>query len=401
MRQISSGILENNGALVFAPDPETDSPPGVTYTRAIMLKNSGEANGTMLCTFDYSSTFNGQLTWPLYQSTDGGITWTLLFSFDENILDLPLAMNPMIFEVPQQIADLEPGTLLFTGVLKPADESVTKIVVYKSTDTGATWSYLSTVDEGGPAVYDPLPTSTITAIWEPVLAVTGNGDLTVHYSDERQKDNGILQALVQKTSTDGGLTWGPMNNVVAVSNRNDRPGMISITVLPDGTHFAVYEVVNVPGLGINSSTVHFKTSLDGVTWDYQTIGTPVVLEDGYGLGSSPYVKWVDNGEPNGLIVITSKWALDPSGNLIPTQNFFTNSNLGEGYWQKCQWQLLLNLMFMKPVLHLMLLLARHWKQTLKILPCIRQSEWKTGISLMHVVGGCLLIPLLMKQRMPC
>jgi len=133
MRQTSSGILENNGALVFAPNLETDSPPGVTYTRAIMLKNSGEANGTMLCTFDYSTTFNGQLTWPLYKSTDGGVTWTLLFSFDENILDLPLAMNPMIFEVPQQIADLEPGTLLFTGVLKPEDASITRIVVYKST----------------------------------------------------------------------------------------------------------------------------------------------------------------------------------------------------------------------------------------------------------------------------
>lgn len=61
-------------------------------------------------------------------------------------------------------------------MIMPQDRSSTHLVVYKSSDQGSTWSYLSTIDTGGPAVYDPSPTSTATADWEPSLAVDGQGD---------------------------------------------------------------------------------------------------------------------------------------------------------------------------------------------------------------------------------
>ncbi|WP_207922691.1 hypothetical protein [Micromonospora sp. KC606] len=94
----------------------------------------------------------------------------------------------------------------------PSDRSSSRLVVYASLDRGATWSLRSTVDTGGPANYDPSPTSTTTTVWEPSLIVDGTANLVCYFSDERQKANNVLQAVSYRRSTDGGLTWGALNN---------------------------------------------------------------------------------------------------------------------------------------------------------------------------------------------
>ncbi|MFK4985746.1 hypothetical protein ACI4B7_28380, partial [Klebsiella pneumoniae] len=81
------------------------------------------------------------------------------------------------------------------------------------------WSPLSTIDSGGPAVYDPSPTSTTSTVWEPSLAIDGGGKLVAYFSDERQKSSGVLQAVSYRRSTDGGATWGALGNVSAPPNQ--------------------------------------------------------------------------------------------------------------------------------------------------------------------------------------
>lgn len=157
--------------------------------------------------------------------------------------------------------------------------------------------------------------------------------MVCYYSDERQKANGVLQAVSFKTSSDG-KNWSSLSNVAAITNKKDRPGMITVSSLPNGKYIATYEVVNRPSISKNNAIVYCKFSDDGVTWDEGSLGTRVALSNGRGIGSSPYVKWVDAGGPNGMVIISAKWATDSSDNINGGQNFYVNYNLGKGAWER-------------------------------------------------------------------
>lgn len=336
-------VTTGNGALVYSPaagtsfNPEGGRAAGTTYAKIVVLKHSGTANGQQVVTFDQLVLENGVQVYPIHRSTDDGATWSRVSQIVPSN-DFPgwtRTAQPFLYELPQASGGLAAGTLLFAGMVMPQDRSASKLVLYKSTDRGTSWTLVSTIDQGGPAVYDPSPTSTTTTVWEPSLVVDGQGGIAAYYSDERQKANGVLQAVSYRRSTDGGQTWGPLVNVSAPTNQSDRPGMITVTRLPDGRYLATFEVVNRPSQSLNTAPVYMKTSADGLTWSPTTsIGTPVRLADGTGLGSSPFVRWVPTGGPKGMVVIASKWALTPSGQIDGGQNFFVNYNLGEGAWER-------------------------------------------------------------------
>ncbi|UVJ41241.1 RICIN domain-containing protein [Arthrobacter sp. CJ23] len=336
-------VTTGNGALVYSPpagssfNPEGGRAAGTTYAKVVTLKNNGSANGTQLATFDKLVLTNGVQTYPIHRSTDNGATWTKISEVNPSI-DFPAltrTAQPFLFELPQQVGNLPAGTVLLTGMVMPEDRSSSRLVVYKSLDKGVTWSYQSTIDSGGPAVYDPSPTSTTSTVWEPSLAIDGNGGLVAYFSDERQKANGVLQAVSYRRSTDGGLTWGALGNVSAPPNNSDRPGMITVTKMQDGRYLATFEVVNRPSQSQNTAPVYFKISPDGLNWSPEaSIGTKVALKDGRGIGSSPFVKWVPTGGPKGMVIIASKWSLDTAGNIDGGQNFYVNYNLGDGPWER-------------------------------------------------------------------
>ncbi|KQR52037.1 glycosyl hydrolase family 31 [Leifsonia sp. Leaf336] len=339
----AEAVTAGNGSLVYSPaagtsfNPEGGRAAGTTYAKNIVLKYSGSSNGTQLVTYDQLVLVNGKQVYPIYRSTDDGATWSHLTDIVPNndFPTLARTAQPFLYELPQQVGSLPAGTILLSGMIMPTDRSSSRLVVYKSTDHGASWSYLSTIDTGGPATYDPTPTSTTTTVWEPSLIVDGNGKLAAYFSDERQKANGVLQAVSYRESSDGGLTWGAEGNVSAPTNSSDRPGMITVTKLPDGRYLATFEVVNRPSQSNNTAPAYFKISPDGVTWSPTTsIGTQITLANGRGIGSSPYVKWVPTGGPKGMVVVASKWGLDASGNISGGEDFYVNYNLGAGPWER-------------------------------------------------------------------
>jgi len=339
----AQAVTTGNGALVYSPpagssfNPEGGRAAGTTYAKNLVLKNSGTANGTQIATFDQLVLVNGKQVYPIYRSTNDGASWTKVADINPSVQfpTLTRTAQPFLYEVPTQVGNLPAGTLLLSGMIMPEDRSSSRLVVYKSLDHGVTWSYQSTIDSGGPAVYDPSPTSTTTTVWEPSLAVDANGGLVAYFSDERQKANGVLQAVSYRRSTDGGLSWGPLVNVSAPTNQSDRPGMITVTRLPDGRYMATFEVVNRPSQTQNTAPVYYKYSPDGLTWSPETsIGTQVKLANGRGIGSSPFVRWVPTGGPKGMVVIASKWALNSSNAIDGGQNFYVNYNLGEGPWER-------------------------------------------------------------------
>jgi len=339
----AAAVTTGNGALVYSPaagssfNPEGGTPAGTTYAKIIVLKNSGSANGTQLVTFDQLVLQNGVQVYPIYRSTNDGASWTKVADVNPSATfpALTRTAQPFLYEVTQTTGDLTAGTILLAGMIMPEDRSSSRLVVYKSTNQGTSWSYLSTIDSGGPAVYDPSPSSTTTTVWEPSLAIDGNGGLAAYFSDERQKANGVLQAVSYRRSTDGGHTWGSLVNVSAPTNQSDRPGMITVTKLPDGRYMATFEVVNRPSQSQNTAPVYYKISADGLNWGTtNSIGTQIKLANGRGIGSSPYVKWVPTGGPKGMVVVASKWSLDGSGNIDGGQNFYVNYNLGDGPWER-------------------------------------------------------------------
>jgi hypothetical protein len=343
----AAAVTAGNGSLVYASPAQGSFPDkgGATYAKILVLKHSGSYNGTIFVTYDQLTWVNGVQVYPIYKSADNGASWTHVTDIvpSHDFPTLIRTSQPFLYELPQASGGLSAGTLLLAGNIMPSDKSSTRIVLYKSTDHGATWSLLSTVDTGGPAIYDPSPTSTTSSIWEPSLNLDANGDLVCYFSDERQKvydstgkdtSTSILQAVSYHVSTDGGQTWGAEGNVAAIPDDSDRPGMITVTKMGNGQYMATYEVVNQPSQSLNTAVVYYKLSSDGITWNANSLGTQIKLANGRGMGSSPYVRWVPAGGPNGTVIVSSKWAVDSSGNISGGQNFYVNYNYGQGSWEQ-------------------------------------------------------------------
>jgi hypothetical protein len=315
------------GDVTVFSDP-TAATGGAVYTRTITLRHNGSLNGRMLGTFESHNNVDGSLpAFPIYKSDNNGSSWSFVTNIDDVEFGNGNRFQPSLYELPKASGGLPAGTILLAGNSIPNDLSSTRLVLYKSEDGGTTWSFVSTIDTGGPAVYDPSPTSTTTAIWEPSLILDSTGDLVVYYSDERQKAAGILQAVVERVSTDGGTTWGSQSNIVAVADDNTRPGMMSVVQLPNGTYFGAFEVVgqtNVPD--------YYKTSTDGINWGTtSSLGTEMTTANGTFLFGSPYVYWAPVGGSNGTLIVSGGRVVS-SGGGYSKSSFLENTNLGSGNW---------------------------------------------------------------------
>lgn len=325
-----------NGTDIFTVSTKEsfDAEQSLTYARVVCLKNNGDNNGTLLATCDQHIWVNGEQVWPIYRSTDGGESWTHISDVKDTALSTNRKAQPMLYELPQAVGNMPAGTILLAGNLVPNDQTESNLVLFKSNDLGESWQYVSTVDTGGPFVYDREPTSTTTTVWEPYLYMDDYGHLICAYSDERQKEDGVLQALSLRYSSDG-VNWSDQSNIVAIGNYNDRPGMVTVSKMGNGKYIATYEVVNRPSYDQNSSVVYAKFSDDGLHWDEDDLGVLVQTVDGQCLGSSPYVKWVNAGGPNGMVIIGAKWVVNSNGDIQEGgQNLFVNYNYGEGDWER-------------------------------------------------------------------
>ncbi|HEY0829141.1 MAG TPA: AbfB domain-containing protein [Bacilli bacterium] len=294
---ILASLMSIGSASAFGPytmyqSPTTDPSPGTLYPRVLTLKYNGVNNGTMLATFEHY--VNGTPTFPIYQSTDGGVSWTKISEVSDQVNGWGMRYQPFLYELPQTIGNMPAGTLLCAGNSIPGDLSKTKLDLYKSTDRGITWSFVSSIASGGRAdpngSYDP--------VWEPFLLVFNN-KLIVYYADERDPNHN--QKLVHQTSSDG-ITWGSLVHDIALSSTK-RPGMPVVAKLGNGNYIFTYEYGGAPEANF---AIYYKISANPENFGAADVpGTVIQTKDGFLPTSSPYVTWLSGTGPNGTIAVSA------------------------------------------------------------------------------------------------
>nr|OQO26524.1 hypothetical protein B0A51_07927 [Rachicladosporium sp. CCFEE 5018] len=189
---------------------------------------------------------------------------------------------------------LNDGSLLATWENYSPEPPKVYFPIYNSTDNGASWKSLSTVQD---TVNGWDTTNGKTPIWEPFLLLL-NGALVVYYSDQRDPAYG--QKIVHQSSTDG-KNWGGVMNDVISSIYTDRPGMPTIAALPNGRFIMTYE--NGRG-NPYSFPVYYKIASNPTAFD-SVAGTALRATDGTVPISSLYVAWSAAGGTSGTIIVSA------------------------------------------------------------------------------------------------
>jgi hypothetical protein len=261
------------------------------------------------------ATFGRRGPLPIYRSTDNGETWTFLSEVPN------LRGQPALFELPTKIGEFPAGTIMAagTGVADPSSPKRGLDVSY-SLDGGKTWKFLSTIIEGGVGRYDPVDRAGLAVqnpVFEPYLYTDSKGRLVAYISDEGFKADGYSQLLEHRVSPDGGRTWGELVFDVAIPDGLARPGMAVVARNAAGKYFMSYEVVGKAGVALEprSNLAHFKTSMDGLNWG-----------DPSDPGTFIQDRWrqYPNGTP---YIVWSPWG-GPEGTLLVSARSVLRYNIG-------------------------------------------------------------------------
>ncbi|KRE34411.1 sialidase family protein [Paenibacillus sp. Soil522] len=301
-------VFAEFGPSVMYTTPSGDPGPGALYGRALRLQHSKSANGTMLATFEQY--VNGTPSFPIFQSTDDGKTWEQISSVTDQVNSWGMRWQPQLYELPQAIGNMPAGTILCAGNSIPSDYSKSKLDLYKSTDHGKTWSFVSSIASGG----QPKSENGYTPVWEPFLLVADN-KLIVYYADQRDPRYG--QKNVHQTSADG-VNWGPVVDDVTSPLYIDRPGMPVVAQMGNGNYIMTYEVC-----GSEHCKISYKISPDPENFG-SVKGTRLIAEDGTSPESSSYVVWLPTGGANGTLAVSA----------FSDESLFLNTQNGEGSWTK-------------------------------------------------------------------
>ena len=301
----SPSVSTLTNVTIFTP-PDNYTDPRVLYARSVEL-----SNGDLLATWENYSPEPPLVYFPIYRSCDGGATWTEISQIQDQVNNWGLRYQPFLYLLNQSLGGYDAGTVLAAGNSIPTNLSNTQIDLYASTDSGLTWEFVSHVAAGGEA----LPDNGLTPVWEPFLLVFQD-QLVCFYSDQRDPAHG--QKLTHQTSTDL-KTWTDPVDDVAYANYTARPGMTTVTLLPNASYMMTYEYGGGPGFGDNYSfPVYYRIADSPLEFNNAT-GYPVIAPDSAQPTSSPYITWSSVGGENGTIVVSC-------GTLTQV---FVNQQLGE------------------------------------------------------------------------
>jgi len=121
---------------VFSP-PSNYTIPRTLYARTLLLNQDCETDNILLATWEnYGPNNNTNPYFPIYQSLDGGATWSERSRVYDQVNGWGNRYQPFLYELPQRVGNWSAGTILLAGNSIPDDLSKTKIDVYASADKG-------------------------------------------------------------------------------------------------------------------------------------------------------------------------------------------------------------------------------------------------------------------------
>jgi hypothetical protein len=327
------------GQVLYSPNLSAFPQGDASYPRAIRLDHDGSPNETMLATYARRG-HNARASFPIHRSTDGGRTWSAnpISTITSNTPGWDLGA-PVLYEVPRTANGLDQGDLLASGTAwAEGNFTAQKVEVFKSTDHGVTWTYLSNCTQTS-----GQPNSIGHGIWEPWFLLTPNNTLACFISDERPANSPTNnQVIGHYTSGDGGQSWSATmtQDVVFPADNLARPGMSIVTALPNGTFLMAYELCRDATNADHACEVYTKTSSNGLSWG-SGAGTLVRTSDQRELLHTPYVAWLPGGGANGTLLLSGQRVVaGPTGNKTVLgesgQVLFANTNLGAGAWTEIE-----------------------------------------------------------------
>ena len=303
-------VFTDTGLVTHAgeTDPRKSGQYGAEYSRMVRL-----ANGTWLAAYTisrrngYQRDPNGGLELQVSQSADAGQHWMPIATLTDPRRDLDNA----------QLCQLANGTVLLACRSVRWQESY-RLPVYRSTNSGKTWTILSTIDaaEGIPGSLGKPDKG----IYEPHMDLLADGRLSVLYANEKHvtETPSYSQIISQKISADNGASWGPEMWVAhEPGHGNSRPGMPVWDRLKDGRYMVVYEVC-----GPEKCAVYYKISPDGVAWP---IGLGIPIPDQLG---GPYLLALTDGR----LLVSSN-----SSHMSVSSDFGQSWQRITGAWPKTLW----------------------------------------------------------------
>lgn len=335
----SPAVAAQSGGVLYSPDLNAHPDGTAGYPRAVRLDHDGSAEQTMLATFAKSGG-GAPGTLPVYRSSDGGESWAQISEVTSNTPGWDIEA-PTLYEVPRDATGLNAGDILAAGTAwDVGDYTAQKVEVFRSTDHGETWQYLSNCTQTS-----GQPNSWGHGIWEPVFLLADDGTLACFISDERPANSPTNnQVIGHYTSTDGGATWSSTltQDVAFPSDDLARPGMQTFAELPNGTFIMSYEMCRDATDADHACETYVKFSDDGLSWGPAgTAGVLVQTSDGRELLHTPYVSWVPGGGPDGTIILSGQRVVSgPTGNKTVLAESgtvaFVNTELGVGDWTEIE-----------------------------------------------------------------
>lgn len=259
------------------------------YPRIVALSHNADAskNGAIIASI---TSFTGGGHEDIFVSHDQGLSFTLAGQVTDSNFSKGLCCGGL-YELPVAIGAMPAGTLLWAGSVggdTPAEPM--QLRIFKSTDQGAHWAYLSNCAtaskprNGG-------------GLWEPEFTVGQDGKLICFYSDETE--TGHSQVLKLTQSSDG-MAWSAPVDIVASPTQADRPGMANVVRLPNGSYLMSFEIC-----GPLNCAAFLKTSADGVNWgDPADHGAAIATDDGATFWHTPTLAWAPvAGSATGQLVL--------------------------------------------------------------------------------------------------
>lgn len=297
----------------WAAEPKPLSGRESRYPHAIRLEH-GRHRGDILVSV------NNRTQTEIYRANRLGKTFRLVGKFTDDEAARSWMCCAHAYELPQRVGAMPAGTLLWGGSIGHKAQG-NALRIWRSDDSGETWSYLSTcarsANGGG--------------VWEPEFSVDAMGRLVCHFADESDWRK-HSQVLARTVSTDG-VNWSAKTYTVAVQPRGYRPGMAHVKRMPTGEYFMTYEVCGQRDQYFCEA--FFRRSPDGWNWgDPAYYGDRLHSRDGRYFTHTPSITLAPNGTANGRIVLTGQMLMDRTGKVDAGNGarLFVNENGGSGEW---------------------------------------------------------------------